>query len=1110
MKSIIFLFCSISFALSTFNGEAQNAEIFIDVDMSLNVKQVFRLINRQTDYKFIYRHDLIKAAPNIHLKRGIIKAGTLLDKCLSPISFTYNFTGGNTIVVKKKLVESVVGEQTVLVDQNMQYEISGTITDNEGSPLPGANIVEKGTTNGVTADFDGRFSLEIAKENAILIVSYVGFGTKEVALSGKTYISVSLEESAVGMDEVVVVGYGTKKKVNLTGSIGSVNAETLAERPTPNAANLLQGRMTGLEVIQSSGQPGRDNPVIRIRGLGSFGASSNPLILVDGIAGSINNLAPSDIENVVVLKDAASASIYGSRAANGVILVTTKKGKEGPITIEYNSDLGLQNATRLPDFITNSAEYMEMYNIASVRVGQGPQYTQEQIDSYRNATDRTLYPNFDAVDYYFNQATSINHYLSASGGNDKSSYKLGLGYLNQEGILPKHNFERYNAVINVNSKINDALTIGAIFNATYKKIQEPWLTNDNIVLAVYAHNPTYEPFLPDGSGRRSNRAFEGAPTNGVAANAFYNGGINTNEYSINSQVYIDLKILKGLSWQGKAGLNYTNLMSKNHQYNTPNYYYQKLPGEEDFKKDNDGGSLKLGVTDTYNQSLLPTVFSTVNYETILNENHSLGVLLGYEQQSFKYNFISGNRQIFPTINLKELDAGASEGQTVSGSAYEWALRSVFGRVNYSFKNKYLIEGNIRYDGTSRVSSKNRWGAFPSASAGWRISQEDFMDSTSSWLEELKIRASVGKLGNQEIGQYPYQDVLGLTSYPFGSTLQQGVLLTRLTDKNLKWETTTMLDLGLDLAINNGMFGLTFDWFKKNTTDILATQPVPNSLGLSGPITNDGELRNIGWELGLTHKSEIGKVKYSANFLFSTFKNELVSIVTPTKGEREEGLPYNSYYLYEWIGIMQSQEDIDNSPDQVYYTPSPGDLKIKDQNGDNIVDENDRISISPYPDFSYSFGLNAEYKGFNISGFFQGVEGRKLRVYGWGYDPFVQGDPPTTRFRDAWSPENPSNTVPGLYLGSGGRSGYPGIYTYPSTYHLQDASYLRLKNVSLSFSFPNELINKIKLQGLKLYVSGDNLLTFTNYAGADPERISDGRMAQYPQIKTYNMGINIKF
>ena len=436
-------------------------------------------------------------------------------------------------------------------------------------------------------------------------------------------------------------------------------------------------------------------------------------------------------------------------------------------------------------------------------------------------------------------------------------------------------------------------------------------------------------------------------------------------------------------------------------------------------------------------------------------------------------------------------------------------------MNYDFAGKYLLEGNLRYDGSSRIASNNRWGIFPSVSAGWRISRETFIQENLKWLDDLKIRASWGTLGNQEIGLYPYQDILNLSEYPYGSTLQAATVLTRLTDKNIKWESTKVINVGMDLEVSRGLFGMTLDWFRKNTFDILTTQPVPGSLGLSGPVTNDGKLQNTGWEAQLRHNNRIGDFSYGAYVLFSTYKNELLKIRVPTKGVNEVGLPYGSYYMYEWVGIFQSQEDIDKSPKQPFFAPRPGDLKIKDQNGDGIVNADDRKTIKgKFPDFTYSFGINASWKGFALSAFFQGTQGNKMPLNGWGIDPFIQGTPPTTKFRDAWSPTNPSNTVPAIYESWG----YAGVSAYPSTYYLQDASYLRLKNVNLSYTLPKRITDKIWSKGLTVYVSGDNLLTFTKFEGADPETLSRtgstvsgwGRYAQFPQVRIINFGVDVKF
>jgi len=401
------------------------------------------------------------------------------------------------------------------------------------------------------------------------------------------------------------------------------------------------------------------------------------------------------------------------------------------------------------------------------------------------------------------------------------------------------------------------------------------------------------------------------------------------------------------------------------------------------------------------------------------------------------------------------------------------------------------------------------------SLGWMLSNEQFIQDKLKCIDLLKLRASYGTLGNQDIGIYPYQDVLTIESYPYGSTPQQAALLTRLTDKNLKWESTSVYDIGLDLNILKGLLGITFDVYKKKTFNILTTQPVPASLGLSGPVTNDGELQNTGFEVELRHTKKIKDFKYNSYFLFSADRNKLLKIRTATKGINEVGLPYNSLYMYEWTGIFQSQSEISSSPTQSFFKPSPGDLKIKNQNGDGKVDSDDRKTIKGrYPDFLYSFGFDTEWKNFGLSLFFQGSHGKKIPLNGWGVDPFLQGTPPTTKFRNAWSPTNPSNTVPALYEGWG----YGGVSAYPSTYYLQDASYLRLKNITLSYTVPARIANKVKSQGITISLSGENLLTFTKFEGADPETLSDsgsnldgfGRFAQYPQVRIVNLGIDVKF
>lgn len=996
-----------------------------------------------------------------------------------------------------------------------QHTVAGQVSDGSGEALPGVNIILKGSNVGQVTDTDGKYRIVVPDAEGILTFSFVGYLSQEIQMGNRTTIDVVLVADAKSLEEVVVVGYGTQKKASLTGSVATVDGSILTERPATNAANLLQGRVTGLQVVQPTGSPGRDDPQFQIRGLGSFGASSSPLVLVDGLVGSIGNLNPNDIESVSVLKDAASAAIYGSRAANGVILVTTKSGKQGTPLLEYRVDIGSHTATRLPDFIYNSVEYMTMFNAAKARVGLPPIYTQEQIDAYRNPDDPAQYPNFNWTDHYFNPATVVNHNLRFSGGNDRTSYSVSLGHLDQDGVLPSFNYKRYNAILNLNTQVNKRIRLGTIVNMQKKRIAEPRSVNSDVVLLVYQGAPNYTPFLSDGSGRVARHAYAGEGHNRNPETDLHPGNYqHTNSHAVNAQGYLDVQLLKGLVWQVKGGLNFNADTYKSHQQVVSQYAFLKPPGASDYPYLDDGGK-SGGVTDRYTQNVLPSVFSTVNYETTLGQSHNLQVLAGYEQQSFKTQFLQGARIPFPTPSLAEINAGSPTGQSLSGTSTEWALRSYFGRVNYDFKGKYLLEGNLRYDGSSRIARENRWGAFPSVSSGWRISKESFIAENAKWLDDLKLRASIGTLGNQDIGLYPYQDILNLSEYPYGSILQPATVLTRLTDKNIRWESTRVVNVGLDLEVAKGLFGLTLDWYRKNTFDILTTQPVPGSLGLSGPVTNDGKLRNIGWEAQLRHQNKVGDFSYSGYFLFSTFRNKLLKIRVPVKGVNEVGLPYGSYYMYEWLGIFQSQEEIDSFPKQPFFTPRPGDLKIKDQNGDGVVDANDRRTIKGiFPDFTYSFGANASWKGFALSLFFQGTQGNKMPLNGWGIDPFLQGTPPTTKFRDAWSPTNPSHTVPAIYESWS----YGGVSAYPSTYYLQDASYLRLKNVNLSYMLPKKITDKVRSRGITVYVSGDNLLTFTKFEGADPETLSRsgstvsgwGRYAQFPQVRILNFGIDVKF
>jgi TonB-linked SusC/RagA family outer membrane protein len=1005
-----------------------------------------------------------------------------------------------------------------------QQTITGKVTGQNGLPLEGVTVSVRGSRVSTATQADGTFSIELPPGASTLLFTYVGFEPQEINVRGQSNIAVELKSVEGNLDDVVVIGYSTQKKINLTGAVATVSGKTLTERPVPNVGNLLQGRITGLQVTQPSGEPGRDAANLLIRGRGSFGAGNAPLVLIDGVAGSLSNLAPDDVADVVVLKDAASAAIYGSRSANGVILVTTKKGRKGPTTIGYRVNVGRYIPTELPDLITNSAEYMELYNSAAARGGVAFRYAQTEIDKYKNATDRVKYPNFDNIDYYFNPATVTNHNLSLSGGSDKNTFNISLSYLNQEAMLPGYSFKKYNGLLNYTSQINSRITVGTSMNMTYKNRQEPPFTSENLALLVYAAGPLYGPFLPDGSGRIASRAYDLEGRNRNVQEAFAMGNQNTKEYNINAQAYIDIKLLKGLTWSSKVAINYVDEYYKMYQHPYSAFLTQEInPATNDYKAASFGPDY-LGVTDQYSKTLNPTIYSVLNYETKIARDHGLKALVGYEQLYNKFQTVRARRLNGVSSAITELAGYTNTGEAINATyprlpglsaPFEWALQSVFGRVNYDYKGKYLLEGNIRYDGTSRVSPEFRWGVFPSVSAGWLASKETFIQDNFHWVGNLKIRASYGTLGNQEIGNYPYQNVLTVSgiSYPFGNTTPAtGAVLNSYRDQSLHWEETRTIDFGVDFDMKNNLFGFTFDWFKRKTSDILASQPVPASLGLGSPTFNNGTMEAKGIELELHHNNNIGQVSYGVNGQISTAKNKVLEIKVPSIGSSiaQVGLPYNSHYLYVWDGIFQTADIGDPKVPRHVLNPTPkaGDLKMKDLTGDGIVDANDRTLVKgAYPDFIYSMGLNAGYKGFRLSAFFQGVEGLKNRVTGWGVDPFHQGSAPATKWRNAWTPTNPTNALPAIYI-----QGYSGVQNYAaSTYYLMDASYFRMKNVVLSYDIPQAWLSKFKAKELSVYVSGDNLFTITDYEGSDPERASTtGNYAQYPQAKVFNVGLNIKF
>lgn len=995
--------------------------------------------------------------------------------------------------------------------------ISGNVKDDTGLEVIGATIIVEGNaTIGTTTDVDGNYVLNNVPSNGNLVFSYVGMKSQTVAVNGRSRIDVTMASDTELLEEVVVVGYGTQKKVNLTGAVSAVTGDEMVKRPVTNPATMLQGQMPGVRIIQGLGQPGNESVQIRVRGQGTYSsAGSDPLVLIDGVPGSLSTLNANDIESVSVLKDAASASIYGARAANGVVLVTTKSGKDGGFKVNYNANFGVHNPTKMLNIVTNSADYMELTNEAKANSGISTGlYTQDMINSYRNATDRVKYPNFDWLGYMFNSAFVQNHSLSLNGGNKGTTYNITLGYVDQPGTMKGFTFDKYNFRTNVKSDLKDWITVGVNIAMEKGNQKNPRQSHDDAFLSTLSQAPTYMPFLPDGRYVNSAYNFESHNKNMVAI--VENDVMRTTtNYDVSSQLWADIKLAKGLSWYSKMAVNLGDVSYKD---------WRPIVNLYDYHSGNFARTLDVGgegLISHNNRNYYTNFFTYLKYDFNIDQAHNFGLQAGYSQEYNNYQFLQGYRQKYVTNNLQELNAGTAAVQTANGNTTEWVLNSYFGRFNYNYMEKYLFEANVRYDGTSRIAKDTRWGFFPSFSAGWRLTEEDFIKNAEiNWLTNAKIRASYGLLGNQNIGgdfPYPYQDLLNFTGdYAFdNSVLSPGVAQSALANSLLKWESTSVADAGLDLQLF-GKLNITYDWYRKHTFDILRQAQVTGALGLSAPFVNSGDMLNTGHELTVQYNDRINQgalsgLQYGGGFFVDVFRNKLIKFgAREIDGYviRENNLPYNSYYMLDAIGIFQTQEEVDNSPTQFSGNFGPGDIKYRDVNGDNVIDNDDRVTVpGRFPKFEYSFNGNASWKGFDLSFLFQGVEGRRIYTDGWGLEPFIQGAAPTLDFvNNRWTGSGTSNFYPKIYYGWDGTN----PNRRASTWYLQDASFLRLKNLTVGYIIPANITSKVSIDRIRLYFSGDNLLTFTKYKGLDPERAGDGRFVQYPQNKIVSFGVNVEF
>ncbi len=1114
MRATLILLFACVFCSMAEVGYTQNARVTIN-KRNTSIREVLNEIEKQTDYLFIYNNEVnTNEKVSVRVKEKAVSE--VLIRLLNDKDIDYTMEGNHILLSSIEKNNKVDSEIEEISTKQQKRQITGKIVDIYGEAIIGANIIEVGTTNGTVTDVDGIFTLEV-EEEAIVRVTYIGYLEQEVNTSNQQTFNIILVEDAQSLEELVVVGYGVQKKVNLTGAVSTVNTEKLENRPITNASQTLQG-VSGLYVNQAGGQPGNDGATLRIRGQGTLN-DNNPLVLVDGIEFSLTDVNPNDIESISVLKDASSASIYGNRAANGVVLITTKQGSQGKTIVQYNNYFGVQRATYLPNLVKDPIRFMELRDQAQRNAGRATvDYGELVIEEYKKGmlTDPYTYPNNDWLDIMFNDAFIHEHNLRLSGGANKVNYSLSFGYLDQKGVLRGTSSDKFSFRSNVNFQVNDKIKIGTDLSATHRSIDEPSTTASSMMEMVFKAQAFHPTYLEDG---RYADTWVRSPGHNIYRHPLVwadEGFLKTNNLRLLGSIYTDIEIAPWLNYHAKAGVNKLDGFQK--RFVPDIYMYQNKTLEErrvDYYTDNKNRHVR----DRDDESFNLTLFHTLSWEKNIYDEHNFSGLIGSSYEQFSSRYFNASIEGFLGNNLHELNAGSTN-PDVSGTSNKNVLIGGFGRLNYNYMQKYLFEANLRYDGSSRFAKGNRWGFFPSFSAAWRIEQEDFLKDTN-WISGLKIRSSYGTLGNERIGNFRYVNLINAgQDYYFGNSVYPGAAITSYNDPNITWETTTILNFGVDAVFFREKLSATIELYNKITDDILRTVNLPAQVGnLGGPIMNVGTVSNKGVEISLGHQNKINDFSYQLDFGLNYNVNNVVDlggqeiVSTGFSGQTpptiiKEGYPIDSYFILESDGIFQTQEEIDKSPFQ-NITTKPGYLKYKDQNGDNVINADDRvIKGGALPDFTYDFSLSFSYKNWTISGFFNGVQGVYTYPSRIVAVPFWFGTSVTEEWvNNSWRPDRTNAKLPILTTYEESQSD---IFAY-SDFWLLDASYLRLKNLQISYSMPKYLINGIGLTNMLLFVNGQNIFTLSKMKDFDPEKnIKGGDYYEYPSIKTVSIGLNITF
>lgn len=1112
MRIGLFLLFVMIAQLHAENLYSQNTVINLKLE-NATVEQVLDKIEKETDFSFLFTDKSVDIDWKVNVDVHDKNINELLDILFGGTNVQYRIVDKQIVLSNRPLLAENV---------NQQKKISGKVIDANGDPVIGANVVEKETTNGTITDMSGNFVLSV-NPNAVLSVSYIGYVSKDIQVKDRSSFTISLEEDSELLDEVVVVGYGTMKKKDLTGAVGTLKGESLSARKTTQLSTALQGATSGVLVTRDNSAPGA-TASIKIRGVTTIGESS-PLVIVDGVPGDINQVNPDDVESMSVLKDAASASIYGSRAAAGVIVITTKRAKENDLSLNYNFEYGWEMPTRLPEYV-GAQRFMEMVNELRYNDnnagGWYQTYSEDQVNNWikNNATDPDAYPITDWQDEILkNSAPRQTHSINIAGGSKVVQTKASFRYDKTDGIYVNRNYERYMIRVNNDFKINKYIEAHLDVNFKRSKSEEPH--RNPMDLQYRATPPIY-------AARWSNGMWGDVKDGENTLAMITDGGLKTSWYNrLGGKAAIDISPIEGLKISGVIAPTYNFDKVKSFRKQVP-FTYANDPNTV---KGYMNGFTTTKLTENRNDSYDVTTQFFANYNKSFGQ-HDLSAMIGYEDYYAFWENLSASRDQYELMNFPYLDIGPENLRDNGGNAEEYAYRSFFGRIAYSYASRYLLQVNFRRDGSSRFAPDSRWANFPSLSAGWVVSEEQFMKNLNwNWLSFLKLRGSWGTLGNERItmtknsstvqNYYPYQSALNFGSALFYSGNSLNSMLSAAQQyyavRNISWETTETWDIGLDANFLDGRLHFSGDFYKKKTKDMLLALEIPKFIGYDNPSVNTGNMHTTGYDLEIGWRDQVGDFRYSVSANLSDFISKMGNLGgTEFLGEKVkmEGSQFDEWYGYISDGLFQTQEEVDNSP-KLNNNVTVGDIKYKDISGpDGVPDgkissEYDRVLLGgSLPRYMFGVNFSASYKGFDFSMMFQGVGSQNSRISrnmieglntNWGGFPSIlEGD--------YWSTNNTAAENAGVKYPRLTRNSVDANMSM-SDYWMFNGRYLRMKNLTVGYTLPGVWTKKISMESVRFYLSGNDLFCLSKYPhGWDPEVSTTG----YPITMSVLLGVSVNF